>query len=154
MRKLILPVILYVGLCNALAAQAADEIVMEAGAAKIDGPDARYDDKPGTKAIRYWNNTNVVVSWSVQIPARGAYRVLLTYASPQKDPDSNQAEISIGNQTTTFSPVSTGGFGNYAEQDIGPVLLRKPGQAEVKLRFIRMKSLGWDFQKIRLVKED
>jgi hypothetical protein len=147
-RLLLTALLLCLGLFGAPCLQAADEIVLLAKDAKIDGPSARYD--PVAKAIRYWGGTNVVVSWSIQIPAKGTYRVFMQYASPRQ---AEEGQIAIGDLKTRFLTVSTGAWGNYAEQDIGPVLLRKPGSAEFSLRFTKPAS-GWDFQKVRLVKED
>lgn len=148
MKRLIAEVVMCVGLCGALCAQASEEIVLLAKDAKIDGPTAKYD--PAAKAIRYWGSTNVIVSWSVQLPARGSYRIFMTYAAPKP---ATEGELSIGELRTKFLPVSTGGWGKYSEQDIGPVLLRKPGSVELSLQLTKPAS-GWDFQKVRLVKED
>jgi len=134
-----------------MSALAADEIVLPAKDAKLAGPDAKYEN--AYKAICSWRNTNIVATWTVQIPAKGAYRVFLTYSTLATSAG-NEAEITIGNQRAAFSIAATRGWDDYAEHDIGPVLLRNPGSAELSLKVTKIKTKVWNVRMLRLVKED
>lgn len=139
-----------------LAAGAADgsgEILLPSKAAALEGPDAKYDDGAEFKCIRNWKSTNVVLRWSFDVPAKAAYRVYVTYAAPN-DATGCEAELATGNQVAKFMVKTTGDWRKFVETDLGPILLRKPGPAELTIRVTRkMGGSVWDFRSLRLVPE-
>jgi hypothetical protein len=135
----------------ASAADEPKEILLPTSQAKIEGK-ARYDDAPSQKCVRYWDGTNIVLRWSINVPARAAYRVFVTYAAPD-GATGNEAEVAVGNQIAKFQLKGSGGWGMFAEQDIGPVLLRTPGPAELSVKITKRKGPAWDFRSVRLVPE-
>lgn len=139
--------------CSAarIAADEPKEILLPASQAKIEGK-ARYDDSPANKCIRYWDGTNIVLRWSFNVPARAAYRVFVTYCTPGGGPG-NEAEVAVGSQVAKFQYEATGGWGKFEEKDIGPLLLRTPGPAELSVKITKRKGHAWDFRSVRLVPE-
>lgn len=138
----------------AFAADEAKEIFLPAKDAKIEGPDVRYDDGADYKCMRAWKSTNVVLTWSFNIPAKAAYRIFVTYAAPN-DANGCEAEIATGGQVARFFVQPTGDWKKFAERDLGPILLRKPGPAELTVRVTRkVGGSVWDFRSLRLVAEN
>lgn len=134
-----------------VAADEPREILLPTSQAKIEGK-ARYDGSPGNQCVRYWDGTNIVQRWAITVPARAAYRVFVTYSAPDSS-QGNEAEVVVGSQVAKFLLKGTGGWGTFAEQDIGPVLLRTPGPAELSVKITKRKGTAWDFRSLRLVPE-
>ena len=128
-------------------------ILLETKDAVIEG-DARYDGGADFHCLRDWKSTNVVARWQVNIPAKGAYRVLLTYACPHPSAGST-IEVDVGTQRASGFTESTGSWQTFKEFDLGPVLLRKPGQTElsVKATYAAHGSV-WDLRCVKLARED
>lgn len=125
---------------------------LPAAKAKIAGG-ARYDGGEAFRCIRYWGSTNVTATWKTEVPAKGTWRVFVTYACP-KDLAGSEFEMSLGDQKVNGTTVSTGGWETFKEMDLGPVIFRKPGKIDVVLRVTRMrKSSCWDLRAVRLAPE-
>jgi hypothetical protein len=136
------------------AAEKPGAIDLPAKTAKIAGPDAAYDEGSEYRCIRSWKTTNVVLRWSFTIPAKGAYRMFINYSAPHTS-DNSEALIECGNQRASFFVKSTGDWRRFVEADLGPILFRKPGEAELTLRVTaKMPGSVWDFRSLRLVPED
>lgn len=138
---------------SATGVHAAD-IALPTKAAKLEGQPAYYDDATGYKCIRHWRNTNITARWTFDVPAKSAYRVFLTYACPP-DITGSGIEVTVGPQRATGFTQSTGGWNRFKEFDLGPVLLRKPGQTELVVRITSIvRGNGFDLQSVRLVPEN
>ncbi len=152
-KRVLIPLMLLAIPFATFAADEAKEILLPTKDAKMEGPDVRYDDGAEYKCIRSWKSTNVVLTWSFNVPAKAAYRIFVTYAAPN-DANGSEAEIATGGQVARFFLQPTGDWRKFVERDLGPILLRKPGPAELTVRVTR-KAGGsvWDFRSLRLVPE-
>jgi len=151
MRTTVRPACFVLIACACMAADGATEIILAAKDAKVEGP-AAYQSFANAVG---WNNTNAVVSWTVQLPAKGAYRVFLTYATPHAQATNDFAELSLGNQKAVFEIEPTQGWHDQVEHDIGPLLVRSTGSAELTVRLTKVvRAKVWNLRAIRLVKED
>ncbi len=143
-------------LVSVFALMAADDsriILLETKDAKIEGG-GRYDDTNGYKCIRDWKTTNVVARWNFDVPAKGSYRVLLTYACP-RDGDGSEIEVNVGTQRANGLTESTGNWTTFKEFDLGPVLLRRPAATELSVKATRAAHGSvWDLRSVKLVREE
>lgn len=139
--------------CLLPAADDSRVILLPTGEAKVSGG-ARYDDGAAYKCIRDWRTTNVVARWAFTLPARGAWRVLLTYACPPESAGS-AFEVVAGEQRANGFTRSTGNWTTFKEHDVGPILLRKPGAHELVVRVTRQTGGSvWDLRHVKLARED
>ena len=129
--------------------------ILDTKNATLEGPNARYDGGPDFHCIRDWKNTNIVARWNFDVPAKGAYRVLLTYACPT-NLFGSEIEVTVGSQRAGGFTESTGTWITFKEFDLGPLLLRKPGTTEVAVKITRIlnKSGAWDLRTVKLVREE
>ena len=128
-------------------------IVLDTKDAKVESHRAYFD--AGTRhCVRDWKDTNTIVRWKFDVPAKGAYRVLLTYACPQNIAGS-EIEVSVGPQHANATTQSTGDWDTFKEFDLGPVLLRKPGPCELSVKATRAAGINvFDLRTVKLVKDD
>lgn len=137
-------------LAAALPARAtAEAIVLKARDAAIKGG-ARY--VASTDNIGYWQDANAVVSWTATVARAGTYRVLVTLACPPADAGSAY-EIRIGSQRVNGFVPNTGSWTVYKEYDLGPVLLRRPGDVRIEIFATRKVGSTMNLRAIRLVRE-
>jgi hypothetical protein len=136
-----------------LATEEAKDVFLPTKDARIEGPDAKYDDGAEFKCVRNWKSTNIVLRWSFNVPAKAAYRIFVTYAAPY-DGEGCEAEVATGSQIARFTVRATGDWRKFEERDLGPILLRQPGPAELSVRVTKkMGGSVWDFRSLRLVQE-
>lgn len=141
------------GYCPAAATN--DEITLPAVSATIDagGCKAKYEPGDNRRCVGFWDTTNVVVKWRCDIPARGAYRILLVYAAQVSEPGPT-LEVIAGDQRADGIAKPTGDWGRFTELDLGPVVFRKPGTIDIFVRAIRLCSNhGVNLRAMRLVRE-
>ena len=132
-----LPILSWLWCCG-LCVAAAEPILLKARDAKVGGGgEAKYESGGARDCIGFIHSTNTTITWTAQIPTRGAYRVFAIYSTGPKL-GGGAFEILIGGQRADGSPVDTGDWGNFKELDLGPVLLRKPGPVEVVVRPTRL----------------
>lgn len=124
--------------CAALAAGAAAPFEFHAKDAKIAAAGSiRFEEKPGFQNIGAWNNTNAVVRWNAAELPKGTYRVRIVFACANDNPGS-AFEVNVGGQRANFTVLPTGGWTVFQEADLGPVIIRKTGPAEVTARITRI----------------
>ena len=103
--------------------------------------------------IGHWNSTNSVAAWKVTVPAKATYRVILTIACDVTNAGS-EVSVEMGGQRATGVVPDTGGWGVMKDQDLGPVLLRKPGEYELTVRATkRPHSAVMNLKAVKLVPE-
>lgn len=115
---------------SANAVAAPETIALEASAAKVTGS-ARYE--PTTQNIGYWNSIASRVTWTTSVAVAGTYRVHIVYACQDKAAGGTY-DVNVGNQKANGTVRATGtSWHTYLEEDLGPVLLRKPGPLSVEV---------------------
>ena len=131
---------------------AAESIALEAASAKVTGG-ARYE--PTSQNIGYWNSVGCRATWSTNLTSPGTYRVHIVYACQDKAAGSTY-DVILGNQKANGTVRATGtGWHTYIEEDLGPVLLRKPGPLTVDV--VSKSKPGqavMNLRKIILVREE
>ncbi len=104
-------------------------------------------DKPGTmeKSISHWDDKGHTLTWTVELPEAGEYRLAVRYCTPgavQRKLTLNEREIGV----VTFP--GTGGFGTQAHEwehvRFEPVALPK-GTATIRLENSDGKGLNLDY---------
>lgn len=111
----------------------------------------KFEARPDQQNIGAWNNTNAVVSWSAAEIPKGTYRVIAVFACNGDHPGS-EFEVTVGSQRAAFTVTSTGGWTKFQEADLGPVMIRKAGPAEINARVTRITRLyGINLRAIKLV---
>ncbi len=145
-----------VWLAMAVAVRAAETIVLDAKDAKIEQPQdgmAKYETIPNRLCIGFWHSTNIVARWSLNVPAKSAYRVVAVL-SCMKGSEGAQFEVRVAGQRAAGFVPSTDDWGRFVELDLGPVLLRKPGPAELTVQAITMPhGSAMNLRAVRLVPE-
>lgn len=138
------------------AEEPAGSVVLEAVSAKIiraAGDTAKFETAGDRRCVGYWHSTNTVVRWTFELKERATFRVVLVYASQCPEPGP-EVEVTAGAQKANGFVKPTGDWGKFTEQDLGPVLLRKPGTVEVAARVTRMcGERGVNLRAVKLVKE-
>jgi hypothetical protein len=153
--KAILPALLFFCAALRLLAAAGDVIALDSKNARIEDRDgsAKYEDIANRRCVGFWHGTNVVVTWKFDVPEKGAYRVIVVYAALVPEPGS-EIEVNVANQRANGLAKPTKDWGKFEELDLGPVLLRKTGPAEVTVKVTRMSGgHGLNLRAIRLVRE-
>lgn len=131
----ILTIVLAAGL--ALAARAAEP----EGTIALDGKDAtllgggniHYQTESNRRCVGHWNGTSNTVRWTFSVPAKMTYRLILVY-SCENAQSGSQFEARVANQVLGGTVKGTGGWDQFQELDLGPVMIRKPGDYELALR--------------------
>ena len=103
--------------------------------------------------IGHWNSTNSVARWKVTVPAKATYRVILTIGCDGNNAGS-EVVVEMGGQRATGVVPNTGGWSTMQDQDLGPILLRKPGDYELTVRATkRPHSAVMNLKAVKLVPE-
>ena len=139
----------------AVLAGTADAITLDAKSATIEDPthEAKYESGGDRMCVGFWHTTNVVVRWTCDVPRKGAYRVILVHAAQISDPGS-EVEVTVDGQRANGFVKPTGDWGRFEDADLGPVILRKPGQVEVTVKVTRFwAGRGMNLRAVRLERE-
>lgn len=142
-------------LAACLAARAADPLEFHAKDAKITaaGSLIKYEAGAEFRNIGGWNNTNGFATWSAPEIPKGIYRVVISYACAGDNPGS-QLEISVGSQRANFTVTPTSSWTDFKEMDLGPVIIRKAGPAEITARITRVaRRWAINLRTVKLVPE-
>ena len=135
-------------------AQNSTSLVFEAKDAKVaGGGKAKFESGPDQQNIGIWESTNTAVSWTCPSLPKGTYRVFAVYSCTGLEAGS-EFEVTVGNQRASFTVPATGGWLNYKEADLGPVIIRKPAAVEITCRVTRIaRQYGINLRSIKLVPE-
>ncbi len=85
----------------------------------------------GQSNFGFWDNGSDTVSWMVQFPKAGNYKVQTACASMN---DGVAFTVSVGGQVANAIAVQTGDWGKFAPLDLGSVAIEKPGRFEVRVQ--------------------
>lgn len=139
------------------AAAAADPegtIVLPAKAATLSGGGTIcFQGGTNRICIGHWNGTSNTVSWTFRVPEKKTYRLFITFSC-----DNGQAgskfEVAIANQIVGGTVSGTGDWGKFEEMDLGPVMLRKPGDYDLVIRPTRVaRTAVMNLRQVKLVPE-
>lgn len=97
-------------------------VMLPADRAMLDGDDMELENTlQGSPNIRYWYPGSSA-SWDIQVELPGIYKIVLNYSRDQTE-FSLPGLIKTKNETLSFSLAHTGGWDNYAELEIGEIML-------------------------------
>lgn len=106
-----------------------DELILEAGNAEVAGRKLVLVNK---KYVSGWLDKVDVVSWTLNVPAPGKYRVKALYAN---DVGGSPVTVTVGGQTLAASIEATGDKSEYALADLGVMDLDQVGATNCSLSF-------------------
>ncbi len=103
-------------------------VTLDAKDAKIEGPNARYEESE--KSVAWWTNVDTSLKWIAKIPRPGKYRVELNFAVFG---NANHGELSItaGDQTTEAVINSSNGIINFEWGQAGEITINRAGELPV-----------------------
>lgn len=145
---------LYALVSVALAADPAGTITLHVRDAVLEarGGTTQFHGGTNRTVIGHWNSTNSVVSWKTTIPVKAAYRVVLVCSCDAENAGS-EVLVEVGGQRATGTIPATG-WGNLTELDLGPVLIRKPGEVAASVRALsRKRGAVMNLKEVKLVPE-
>lgn len=153
--KLLIHIFLFLSLVSAASAADPDgTIFLAAKAATLSGGGTiRFQGETNRICIGHWNGTSNTVSWTFRVPEKKTYRLFITFSC-----DNGQAgskfEVAIANQIVGGTVSGTGNWGKFEEMDLGPVMLRKPGEVELVIRPTRVaRNAVMNLRQVKLVPE-
>lgn len=131
--------------------QAADEtITLPAKTADVYGAMLRYEPIPQKNTLGYWTRVEDWASWEFEIKTPGIFEMQILVGCGTGSGGS-QVDFTVADQTLRFPVKETGGFQNFENTRLGPVVLKapgrytltvkpqsKPGQAVMDLREVRL----------------
>jgi len=100
--------------------------VRASGGVTIHGNHARHESAPDGDIIGRWNGTDTSVSWVVEVPRPGAYRVAVTYAAGPAC-KGNRFRVSVGEASLEAPVESTGDWGRFLTRRLGTLEVREAG---------------------------
>ena len=97
--------------------------------ATLHGPGIGKETKDGGKPnIGFWDDPSATVSWEVNIPKAGAYRVRGRFAAMRQ----SALTVRAGDATLSCKPPVTGARDKFQTIDLGTLTIARPGRLEVK----------------------
>lgn len=140
----------------ARAGKAADPegtIVLRGSAATLSGWAAGSSVLTNHYVISFWTGTNKTVKWPVSVPARRTYRLFLQLACDSSEAGS-QFEVRVAGQVVNGTVPGTGGWSKYEQLDMGPVMIRKPGDYDLEIQAVKLTRGGlMNLKSVKLVPE-
>ena len=119
----------------------AKRIILPAHQAVIDGPSIQMT---GVLCTHFLNQKDSI-SWQIEKPVSGEYKMLLMAGSP----DENTAKIQVNERLIEFKIPNTGNYRNLREIEVGKVRLE--GSTNIKLTAVEMKDGLCDLSMIKLL---
>jgi len=120
-------------------------IQLSPDAAELAG-NVRPERRGGQLSFGFWDNPQDSVSWTVRFPAAGRFRVRTACASVHGDIG---FVVEFGRQTLSGVARRTQSWDNFAEVDLGVLVVREPGDVPVR---VRPKDAGlWQAVNLRTI---
>ena len=102
-------------------------IPLPARTAEVHGIMLRYEPLPHKNTLGFWVNKDDYATWEFTVTKPGAFSVEIMQGCGTGNGGS-EVNVSVGEQTLSFTVVETGGFQNFQPRDIGTLKLEKPGR--------------------------
>jgi arylsulfatase A len=135
--------------------QAADGLVtLPAKTADVHGMQLRFEPAPHKNTLGYWTRVDDSASWEFQLARPGTFRVEVLQGCGCGQGGSI-VEVTVADQSLTFTVEDTGGFQNFKAREIGTVRLEKAGRYTLTVRpKTKAKGAVMDLRSIRLIPAD
>ncbi|QEF97980.1 Alpha-L-fucosidase [Stieleria maiorica] len=113
--------------------------------------DAGIRQHDGIDHIGYWHDDQAWVEWEIEIRDPGDYRVssVLSVQEPQ-----TRFRVSVHQSELTATVTSTGGYGRYAEKDLGTLRIDQPGRMSVRVHPIPGSWQPINLRQLTLKRDD
>ena len=103
-------------------AKANGTLSLPASKSALHGTQFRFEQKYGN--IGFWNQADEYVTWTIEVPVSGEYKVTLDYACPA-DVAGNTCKLDCSQQALRATVPGTGSWDDYQQLDIGTLKLKK-----------------------------
>jgi alpha-L-fucosidase len=125
-------------------------LLCHAREAEVHGQSARYEQGDGKDNIGFWTNASDYVTWNISVPARGRYRVTVTYACPPENAGSRFTVGIEGRQRLEGTVEATGSWTAFREVVLGEMAL-PAGKHTLSVRVLEMpRGAVMNLQKVVL----
>ncbi len=101
-------------------------ILLHSRTAEVHGLQLRYEPLPHKDTLGYWTRADDWASWEFTVTTPGTFAVEVLQGCG-KDQGGSTVEVSLGEQTLTFTVEDTGHFQNFKAREIGRVTVDKAG---------------------------
>ncbi|MDW8320449.1 MAG: alpha-L-fucosidase [Armatimonadota bacterium] len=129
-------------------------ILCHARQAQVHGQHARYEEGGGKDNIGFWTNASDYVTWDILVPARGSYRVTVTYACPPENAGSRFTVGVEGRRRLEGAVEATGSWTAFRDFVLGEVML-PAGRHTLSVRVTEMpRGAVMNLQKVMLERRD
>ncbi len=111
--------------------------------------------KLSNNKIGSWDSISNRVIWTASVARAGSYRVIFEYACPA-DYAGTEFDVWVGSQKANGIIAPTASWTSFVKMDLGPVLIRKPGDYKVEIaptRSLRTRSM-MDVRSVTLQREE
>ena len=124
-------------------------VTLMANQATVYGQKLRYEPKPKKLCIGYWTVPTDYVTWKMEVPATGKYKITM-YQGCTEDNAGSLVDVLIGDTKLAFKVKPTGHFQKFEPVEVGALILRK-GVYPLEVRpQAKTKLAVMDLQKIVL----
>ena len=103
-------------------AKANGTLSLPASKSELHGTQFRFEQKYGN--IGFWNQADEYVTWTIEVPVSGEYKVTLDYACPA-DVAGNTCKLDCSQEVLRATVPGTGNWDDYQLLDIGTLKLKK-----------------------------
>jgi alpha-L-fucosidase len=117
-------------LVTALVPDAQGKITLPPDSAELSG-NVKVEEKGGQANFGYWDSAADSVSWLVQFPGSGTYKVRTSAASPHGEVP---FVLEVGGQTVAGVAPKTTSYDEFAAVDLGSIAVQAPGKLQVTVR--------------------
>jgi arylsulfatase A len=100
-------------------------VTLHSKTAEVHGLQLRYEPLPHKNTLGFWTRVEDSASWEFTITTPGKFAVEVLQGCG-KDQGGSDVELSVGNQTLTFTVEDTGSFQNFKAREIGKLALDMP----------------------------
>ena len=130
-----------------LAPDAKGNLKLSADDAQLHGDQIKTEDHGGQPNIGYWDHGSDWVSWKVQFPQPGVFKVTASCACVSGE---SEFVVELAGQQISGKAGQTAGWDQFKELSLGQVEINKPGEQVVKVR--PKDPQNWRAMNLRFVK--
>ena len=130
-----------------LAPDAKGSLKLSADDAQLHGDQIKTEDHGGQPNIGYWDHGSDWVSWKVQFPQPGVFKVTASCACVSGE---SEFVVELAGQQISGKAGQTAGWDQFKELSLGQVEINKPGEQVVKV--LPKDPQNWRAMNLRFVK--
>jgi arylsulfatase A-like enzyme len=128
-------------------------IMLPARTADVHGVMLRYEPLPHKNTLGFWTRADDWASWEFVVRTPGGFTVTALVGCGKKSGGS-RVEFRAAGQLLTLTVPETGGFQNFAPQDLGRLTFKEPGRHRLEVRAVSKPGTAvMDLRSVTLVPE-